>query len=131
MFFKNINFIATLKINKNLSQNVKSRIPIRVSKFLTLLCTPTGAFNVAKKPCFGHPFLRSGKNVDFYGKYQHYKMFIIQILGAPKSSTFKKSEMMKFIKTMIYSVNKKIELLTSCTFIMIILGLLTALTVEK
>ena len=77
-------------MKKSLSQNVKSRIPIRVSKFLTLLCTPTGAFNVTKKSCFGHPFLRSGKNVNFYGKYQHYKMFIIQILGTLKSSTFKK-----------------------------------------
>ena len=36
------------KLKKKSSQNSKSRTPIRLSKFLTLLCTPTSTFNVTK-----------------------------------------------------------------------------------
>ena len=48
-----------------LSQNTKSRIPIRVSKFSTLSCTPMGAFNFTKKSCFDYTFSGSGKMYHF------------------------------------------------------------------
>ena len=52
--------VRNIRIIKKLSQNVKSRIPIRLSKFLVVLCTPTGAFSNTKKSCFEPLFFRVG-----------------------------------------------------------------------
>ena len=80
-----LNFIKNPKITKNVSQNAKSRIGIRDTKFLTFSYTPTGTFIFEKNHVLEIPFLGILQNPDFWKFGEFWKMQNLdQPLGDPK-----------------------------------------------
>ena len=85
IFPKMSNFPKNPKITKNWSQNTKSRIPIRDSKFLAYAYTPTSSFIFEKNHILKTPFLGILQNPDFWKFLTFWKMWNSnRPLGDPK-----------------------------------------------
>ena len=82
---KNHDFLKKPKITKNWSQNVKSRIPIRDSKFLAYSYTHTSSFIFEKNHILKTPFLWNVAKSGFWKFLTFWKMWNSERpLGDPK-----------------------------------------------